>query len=241
MSRRGPKPVDLEDLKVEAQQWANVLFCLRDGQAGMIQLFKWGPWRSVPAAKPSPRMLDLIKGTPREGARLLKTRMSQRRTGTTLLAEIVPANAKSARHVLKAFKLGRGWEYIPPRLPSPKVWEQLKEAASVTEMQDVLRSTERYVIRNWSAWPGKPFPRRFHRHAAAILETKKLFNYPKSKRGRSDDKRVIFFAKVFAGLELGRSALYTTKRLAHWHPHKDLAKNPYKEFVASFSRRVDSK
>jgi hypothetical protein len=241
MARPGPKPVDLQHLKTEAQQWANVLFCLRDGQAGMIQKIKWGPWRSVPYTKHSQSMLDLMKGTPWENARLLKTKMRRAKIGTTLVAEIVPANAQSVRKVSKSFKLEKGWEYTPPRLPSPKVWQQLKEAASVTGMQRVLRSIQKYIFRNWSAWPGIPFPYKLDRHAAAILEAKQLFGYPKSHRGRSEDKRIVFFAKVFAGLRLGRSALYTTKRLAHWHPLKDLAINPYKEFVASFSQRGDSK
>lgn len=235
MVRPGPKPIDVEDLKVEAQQWATVLFCLLYGQAGMIQKIEWGPWRGFRATKPSEEMLDLMKGAPWGEAQLLKTNKKRQRTGTTLVAKIVPADAKSTKLASKALnKLGRGFDYIPPKLPLLHVWHQLETAASLTKMRRALRFIEKYLNRNWSAWSGREYPRALDRHAGALLAAKRLISYPKSKRRRSDDKRVVFFAKVLAGLELGRSPLYTTKKLSHWRPPKDLGTNPYQEFVASF-------
>lgn len=242
MARPGPKPVDVEDLKVQAQQWATVFFCLLYGQQGMIQKIEWGPWRSVVATKPSKEMLDFMKGTPWEGAQLLKTKNRRQRTGRTLLARIVPADAKSAKLASRALnKLGRDFDYIPLKLPLLQVWRQLKMAASLTKMRRALRLIEKYLNRNWSGWFGREYPHALDRHAGALLAAKRLSGYPKSKRRSSDDKRVVFFAKVLAGLELGRSPLYTTKKLSHWRPRKDLATNPYQKFVASFrSQRGDS-
>lgn len=243
MVRPGPKPVDVEDLKLEAEQWATVLFCLRYGQAGMIEKMEWGPWRMVPVGRPSKEILDLMKGTPWEGAQLLKTNKRRQQTGRTLVAMIVPADAKSAKRVSKILnRLGKRFDYIPPMLPLPKVWLQLRIAASLAEMRRALRSTEKYLNRNWSGWFGREYPRALERHAGALLAAKRLFSYPKSERRSSDDKRVHFFAKVLAGLELGRSPLYTLKKLSHWRPSKDLATNPYQKFAANFpSQTGDSK
>jgi hypothetical protein len=227
---------------MEAQQWATVLFCLLYGQAGMFQKIEWGPWRSVVATKPSKEILDLMKGTPWEGAQLLKTNKRRQRMGSTLVAKIVPADAKSAKLAFKALnKLGKSFDYIPPKLPLLQVWQQLKTASSLTKMRRALRRIEKYLNQNWSGWFGREYPHALDRHAGALLAAKRLVSYPKSTRRRSDDKRVVFFAKVLAGLELGRSPLYTTKKLGHWRPAKDLATDPYQKFAASFrSKRGDS-
>jgi len=206
----------------------------------MIQKTEWSPWRTVPAAKPSKEMLDLMKGTPWEGARALKPKKQSQRMGRTLVAKIVPADARTAKSMYKVFdKLVEGFDYISPRLPSPGVWEQLKRAGSLAEMRRALRFLEKYLKMNWSGWFGRECPHRLDRHVDALLAAKRLFNYPRSKRTRSDDKRIVFFARVLAGLELGRSPLYAIKRLSYWRPLKDLTTKPLQEFVASLPRRGD--
>ena len=233
---RGPKPIAIEALRVEAEQWALVLFCLRDGQKGMVNKLKWGPWRTTPPAEPRPELLAAMRGTPWEGAPRLKVPIRHRQ-GTTLVAEIIPADQEIVRKFLKEFKLGRNWNVQFPIFPEPELWEQIKTAASIAQMRSVLRSLEGYVVRNWVAWPQKQYPRRLERHGPALFRARRLFNYPRSGRKRSDDKRVVFFSKVIAGLELNRSPLYALKKLSKWRPIKEQQTNPFNEFAAHFPQK----
>ena len=55
----------------------------------------------------------------------------------------------------------------------------------------------------------------------ALVKAKRFPHYPKNPRPSSDDKRLIFFAKVLAGLEHGLAPLSATKRLSHWDFSKE--------------------
>jgi hypothetical protein len=242
VGKPGPKSVELKDLEIEANEWARVLFCLRDGRAGMVQRIAFRPWQSISSEKPGQKISDLIKGTGWEGARILKA-TGKHRVGTALVASIVPANLKTVSKVsdalnpdiFKSLKLNEGWDYTPPILPSEQIWGRLKKATSVKEMRSALRAAQRFLFHNWKQWHSGSIPCKLQRHATALLKAKQQFNYPKSRRNRSDDKRVAFFAKALAGLELDRSPLYTSKRLSHWRPARDLAINPHREFVSAVS------
>ncbi len=234
MTQPGPKPVSVEELANEAQQWATVLFCLRDGQVGMLEKLKWGPWRTVPAARPSQEILDLMKGTPWEGAPMLKTKkQSRQQIGTPLVAKIVPADPKIVKHLSKFVNNPDGdYTYIPPVLPAPNVWNKLKKCRSRTEMRLGLRLLERYLAQNFGMWSGREYPRALERYAPELFVARKLAAYPGSKeRPSSDDKRVVFIAKVFAGARFGLTASYATKKLSRLNFSKYSADKPYREFV----------
>ena len=82
------------------------------------------------------------------------------------------------------------------------------------------------------------FPRVIRDHATELLRAKKGWNYPKKDRPKSDDKRVMFFAKILAGFMLGLSAGYATKRLAYWEWSKGWIQGPFVAMEKSFGGRI---
>jgi hypothetical protein len=63
---------------------------------------------------------------------------------------------------------------------------------------------------------GGNIPRVIRTHAHDLLSAKWMPNYPRTERTRSDDKRILFYAKILAGLSLGIAPATAVKRLAHW-------------------------
>lgn len=233
MPRPGPKPVEMKQLKTEAMNWAMVLFALRDGQDGLLlrnEWGKWGPWRRPSAAKIHPQILKQMKGTPWEGVPPAKTKRKTQ-TGRILSARIVAFDDKEAKFLSK-LKMESDFTFFPPIPPSRDAWEQLKQARTVVECRRALHSLGRYLKRSWQGWYGGEFPHALERYAQELLTSKRLFNYPKSERRRSDDKRVIFFAKVLAGARFNLAPTYATKKLRKWRWPKDWVERPYKEFTA---------
>ncbi len=186
--------MEVERLKGTALNWATFLFALRDGQPGSLQKVVWNPWTWGRAGK-------------------VKVR---HRSSRVLVARIVPVS-NAARELPKQFK-SDDWVLFRPVMPKPQVWEHLKRAHSVKEIREVARSM------SWWAGGYLPggdwaidFPRALHSHAEDVLKAKRLPNYPKSNRPRSDDKRVEFFAKILAGLMHGIAPATATKRLTRWN------------------------
>src|SRR5205807_6869132 len=59
--------------------------------------------------------------------------------------------------------------------------------------------------------------------AREIQRAKRLWNYPRTDRPRSDDKRIEFFAKSFAALTLGKAPATATARwLSGWQDRKSV-------------------
>jgi len=213
--------------------WAKVLFVLRDGQVALVEAVKWGPWQNVRSGptKLSDQIVKQLKGTPWENAEELRVTNRQRRTGRVLDAKTVPKSIPNLDEKAKD-----KYEYVQVRSKpaSPEIWESLNNSNSVARMRRALRSLEKYLNRNWDGWIGREFPQDLQRYATGLLAAKKLDNYPdakQKKRPSSDDKRVIFFSKVLAGLRLSLSPTYATKKLSHCRWEKDWATNPYKEYV----------
>ena len=238
MGKRGPKPVDVERLKAEASNWAMFLFTLRDGQSGLIEKVRWAQWQAVrPPAGFSAKHGALAVMTPPRGRRKIRYRTSQ-----ILVAEIVPApqGKKGMQELLSKLSptLGKDWVFFRPTYPEPEIWEQLKRARSVRQVRQAL-----HRIRKW--WTAQhpamlPVPTSSESdhplqvatsYAGELLKAKRMPNYPRSDRPRSDDKRIGFFAKVLAGLMLEIAPATATKRLRHWHFPKDTAMKVHADFV----------
>jgi hypothetical protein len=233
----GPKPVDRDALQTEAMNWARVLFILRDGKVGLVEVVKWGPLRTVTQGPTqlTKENLQQMKGTQWENAQELPVSNRQMRTGKVLTAKIYTFNEfQKNKSVLT---LDSPYVWFPPTPASRAVWDALKKSNSLVGMRRALCSLEKYLCRNLSGWYGREFPHGLEGYAQDLLAAKDLHNYPnpkaKQKRPSSDDKRVIFFAKVFAGLRLNLKPSYATKKLSHWRFEKDWATNPYNEFVKS--------
>jgi hypothetical protein len=212
MTGRGrPKLADLERLKSEAARWASFLFTLRDGQSGFIE--KVTGWRRVEG-----------KG------------FKVRRATGIVVVKIIPVERKTASKFIRTIQKlkDENWIVFRPTFPDPNAWEQLKRARSAREVQEAAQS-----IRRWERHFGpivvwKELPKAIRCHGIDILKAKMLPNYPKSKRPRSDDKRILFFAKVMAGLTLGIAAATATKRLGCWSWPKDWAEKPLERLTTQY-------
>jgi hypothetical protein len=207
MGLRGPKPVDVKHLQGEAMQWACFLYIVRDGVPGWIQRGKWVRYQPTGSAK-------WVRGRQPIEAPIL-----------------IPVSAASQR-LPKRMTAEKGWVIFRPIMPKPAIWEQLKRARTVPQIRGAARGIGRLQTAFVSSTPWGQNPAGAFRHyAAGILAAKRLPNYPKTNRPRSDDKRVEFLAKTMAGLTLGLAAITALKRLSHWRWPKDTAEKGLKEFV----------
>lgn len=236
----GPKPtVELKALQTEAANWARVLFVLRDGQVALLTVVKWGEWGDETtvegkAVQLSPEIRKQLAGTPWENATPLTVRRKTR-IGETLEAETF--NFEEYKKKLpKEPKPTGPLVWYPPTQAAHRVWRRLKQSRSPSEMRGVLRSLEKWLTQTQSGWWGREYPSNLAQYSDGLLYAKSMHNYPaeapeKQKRPTSDDKRVLFFAKVFAGLRSRLSPSYATKKLSHWTFSKDAVTNPYKEYM----------
>jgi hypothetical protein len=197
MGLRGPKPVDLERLKNEAEHWAALLYALRDGEPERLVAAKW------------------------KGRTLSKLEMmlvwARAESGTD-------PSAKALRQKLLRDIKGKGWITSPAIAAAPNIWEEMKRADSVKEIQKAARRIRRWAsqYRPGSIWETR-FPDALVAHADKVLSAKQLPNYPKApeaERPRSDDKRIEFLSKVLAGVMLDIAPITSAKRLSHWHSSK---------------------
>jgi hypothetical protein len=192
MGLRGPKPVEVKHLQAEAMQWASFLYLVRDGVPGFIEHVKWRRFR-VPCSTEWVR-----RGEPLEAPIL------------------IPVSAASQR-LPKKMTTEQGWVIFRPVLPKPAIWEQLKRARTVPQIKGAARGIGKLQSAFVSSTPWGQNPAGAFRHyAEGILAAKRLPNYPKTNRPRSDDKRIEFMAKTMAGLTLGLAAITALKRLSHW-------------------------
>lgn len=169
-------------------QWAIFFYVLRDGQPGLV--------------------LEVRHRRGIVGAEIIS--LTNRRT-----EEFINMVEKKAT--------GK-WKIVRPIFPNPEAWEQLKKASTVPELRRAAGRIRRWARAmpgvDWKeAGIGQPleffhFSRVIRRHAIELLRAKQMRNYPR-ERPTNDDKRIVFFAKVMAGLSLGIAPATATKRLGH--------------------------
>lgn len=238
----GPKPVvEQEALQTEAANWARALFILCYGRVALATAVKWGAETRLDGntVRLSPEIRKQIAGTPWENAQMLSTvRKSQ--TGEIFAAKTFEFEEfeKMQNELPPGQSQSLVWHL--PTQAAQDVWINLKQSNSRRQMVDALDSFERWLkdTPSINLWCGRPFPRNLSRYSDGLLDAKSLHNYPKAeKRPTSDDKRVLFFAKVLAGLRFGLTASYSTKKLSGWTFSKDTAVNPYKKFVQQVQQR----
>src|SRR5216683_6803530 len=118
MGLRGPKPVDLERLRNEAEHWAALLYSLRDGERERVVAAKW-------------KGRTLSKGE-------LMLVWAKAESGTDPTAEAL------RQELLRDIK-EKGWITSPAIAAAPNIWEELKRADSVKEIQKVARKIRRWA------------------------------------------------------------------------------------------------
>lgn len=196
--RPGPKPIHAARLKVYAWSAARLLFLLRDGREGSL-LHEDEVFFTIKPVK---------------------------RIAKTWTRSEIEAAWKKLKPPEKGF-----FAIQPPINPAPELWEKLKAAGSDRALKNVAAKIAAWDRRQGLGYTPAPhmaqppeydFVRVLRENARTILEAKELPEYPESKRKKSDDKRVWFFAKILAGLMFNRSPLYTLKRLSRWRGFPEL-------------------
>ena len=238
MGLRGPKPVDLPVLKVNAVQWLYLLFGLRDGHPDAWQQLVWGDWTGKP-----PNQLRAAKSV-----RIQLVRIIPDGTGREIVAqvfeEITMFGSRTGLDDPGEFKhpIYRQFEkdtdlpltlrfglkptehpclFFPALSPVPHLWGQLKTPRSIRQLQQTLNDIYDWlvpVVDDACAVP--EFRRALCDYPAELFRIRKLWNYPGSNRPTSDDKRIEFFAEALAGLMLEIAPATATKKLSRWNPPK---------------------
>ena len=233
-----------------------LLFVLRDGRVALREVVRWEEWKPVFRSTPtklSESIREQMKGTPWENAQESPTTKRSIRVAKVIRAETTsksrPFEEKDQVQVQTKLRLGPSeakdalvqFESVPAAL---KVWESLKAATSEPMMRRALRDLEKYLNKHWPTWTGAESPQNLQRFADGVCAAKGLHNYPRAKndeRPTSDDKRIVFIAKVLAGLRFNLSPTYASKKLSHSTKElsncKDSATNPYKQFVQAIRSR----
>jgi len=246
MERPGPKPVDVKQLQGEAVQWACFLYTLRDGQPGNMQ--RVGQWKPAPIPpRSSSKWVGFASG---EGTIAVPADMVYRRkkplrpmTAEPLGPPIfIPVSEEARALPGGTVKMhDQDWLVFPPTFPKPEIWEQLKKARSLLQIETAAHSIGELesAFASSTTWAQNPAGALSH-FAEGILEAKKLPHYPRKNRPRSDDKRIVFLAKVMAGLTLGLRPITAVKRLSGWQWPKDWAEKSLREFVEREERKFQA-
>jgi len=130
MPRPGPKPVDVELLRIHATQWACLLYGLRDGYPGLLQRVEWGPTEIVRMGEREVPMRKLTLNAPT----MLVYPGSEEQEKIEKILGNISDTLKREQYVY--------WRPVPSR---PEVWRQLNQARHRAEIEDVFRK-----MRTWA-------------------------------------------------------------------------------------------
>lgn len=218
MGLRGPKPVESRILEVEATNWAQFFYTLRDGQPGYLQRVKWGPWQTTSSAMWTP--VPSGKGT------VMVPSKTRYRTSQALGRPIPIPVADGAKELPAGLLKAKDWVVSRPVMPKAEVWQQLEKARTLPQVKHAAEKIGELgqVFASTTSWAQNPGG-ALTEYAGEVLKAKRLPHYPRTSRQRSEDKRIIFWAKVMAGATLGLAPITAVKRLAHWHFPKDWAES----------------
>ncbi len=158
MGERGPKPIDVKELKFAAQRWAALLFGMRDGAPGVIERWERGVIVDLVSQKKVPQKRVPQKKKRRETEEWLEKLEKE------------------------------GWHVRWPLWPSPKVWEQLKRARSVKEMRKAIGALRNWRRRNANLVASDEVLRRAKSDAVIFLRAKRLPNYPGEANTNDDKR-----------------------------------------------------
>jgi hypothetical protein len=235
---RGPKPVDVGALKVDAVQWTYLLLGLRDGHPDLLQMMRWGPWHGGGQKQVrggTAKRIELVRIIPvRPGhetaARVFecvntfatKTAADEQPRFEYPICQTIERDMPLPEKWLFGLEsTARASLFFPPISAQPHLWHQLKRARSTKEVQRATTDIYHWLL---AAVPGVRDISEFRivlcDRAAELFRARDLWNYPRKERPTSDDKRIEFFAKAFAGLMLGKSPATATRKLARWKPPK---------------------
>lgn len=166
---------------------------------------------------------------------------TQGRGGWIEAGTIVSQNSTEARKFVGGLRRlsGTPWQVIPEICPDRTGWELLKTAHTEMEIRRAAKNIghwARFVER--SDWRTE-IPGAIAKYAKDVLRAKTNWAYPRDlHRPTSDDKRVLFFAKILAGLVLDLSPTYAIKVLAYWPWTKEWIQGPFVAMENSFGGKI---
>jgi hypothetical protein len=108
-----------------------------------------------------------------------------------------------------------GWEVAWPLWPSLKIWEELKNARSAMAVGKAIAALREWRRQNANLLASDDVLGKAEADPLILLRAMRLPNYPGDAK-TNDDKRILFFSKVLAGLEFGHKPLTATKKLSGW-------------------------
>ena len=226
MTKRGPKPADVRELRSLASMFTGLFLGLRDGRDSQILSTKSVAKTRTDHGTVVP--LGKHQADTGEDGRIVDS-------GGELVVGIIPATArkglsrqrqaqfeKRARKFLSQivgdpeFQARRVW-IEPPVFARQDLWTELKDARSAVEMSRVTKKVAKWM----RPYAHLRWRRALQAHAAELFRAKQeLWTYPRSNRPKSDNKRAEFFGKALAGLVLGKSPATAMKSLHGWSPLK---------------------
>lgn len=111
--------------------------------------------------------------------------------------------------------------FFPAVAPAPHLWEQLKKPRSIKELQHTLNDIHDWLVAAVAGVSTMPqFRSALCDRPAEIFRARKLWNYPRTSRPTSDDKRIEFFAGPYAAdIRAGRRRPHPR----HWLALAELA------------------
>jgi len=223
-------------LKVYATQWNYLLLGLRDGHLDLLQQHVWGPWtgegtKQICAGRAERIQIARIvpDNAGGETARLVFQRLTTYANKTVAdqqpqieypLYQTLGQDTVLPKKWLFGLKSTESFSlFFPAVSPQPQLWQELKKPRSAKNVQQTVNTVCEWLA---AAVPGVRRMPEFHSalcdHPAELFKTRRLWNYPRTDRPKSDDKRIEFFAEALAGLTLGISPATATKKLSRWSP-----------------------
>jgi hypothetical protein len=103
--------------------------------------------------------------------------------------------------------------------PERHLWEALKRARTATEVQRICRRSKFWLKWEWTGelngkrWYCRSFyccPSALYEYADKFCQAKEYSRYPKSSRPSSDDRKIVYFARVMAALSLSKPISFAT-------------------------------
>lgn len=92
----------------------------------------------------------------------------------------------------------------------PDVWSALVSAKTADQVRHACSQSKRWLN---PAWGGRPYVQLLSNSADKFVKAKRDRFYPRSARPSSDKSRIIFFARVMAGIECGIAPSTAVDRL----------------------------
>jgi hypothetical protein len=163
-----------------------------------------------------PHLKDAAKGWAtllfglRDGARGIAEKWGQ-----TLFVGIATPKARRKTEALLKDLERQGYQIGWPVYPSPVIWKRLKKAASKEQAVRALLALQLWKRRELPHLGSDDLLRQLQSDPSIFVRAKRLPHYPKRSQS-NDDKRIIFVARILAGLQLGLAPLTATKRLSNW-------------------------